>query len=262
MPVSPSLRRWVALILIGAAGGVLSGMFGVGGGIIMVPLLLSFGGMDQRQAASTSLVAVLPTSIVGSISYLARGEADLRIGALVAIGGIVGSLIGTWLLRRLPMAALRWMFIVLLLAVALRMLTAQPVRGHEVEWNVGIVLGLVAVGLVAGIAAGLFGIGGGVIVVPALILLLGVSDLLAKGTSLVVMILTSITGTVANARRGLVDVRVGIVVGASASAASFLGVALAFLLPARLSSVLFALLVLVTAAQLSVRAVRAQRRGV
>ncbi|MGO7983916.1 sulfite exporter TauE/SafE family protein, partial [Rhizobium johnstonii] len=79
------------LVLTGVIGGVLSGAFGVGGGILMVPLLINLVGMNQRQASATSLLAIVPTSIVGSITYLAAGHVDLLAGLFLAIGGVIGS---------------------------------------------------------------------------------------------------------------------------------------------------------------------------
>ena len=82
---------------------------------------------------------------------------------------------------------------------------------------------------------------------------LGLADLLAKGTSLAAMIPTAISGSIANARRGLLDVRAGLVVGLCATGFSFAGVALSFLLPARISGVLFAALLLLAALQLALK---------
>src|ERR1700712_1605533 len=92
-------RRVLVPVIVGLVGGLLSGAFGVGGGIVMVPLLLWLTDLDQRRAAATSLVAIIPTSIVGSITYFANG-AVLPVAALIiAAGGLAGSLIGTPLLR-------------------------------------------------------------------------------------------------------------------------------------------------------------------
>jgi uncharacterized membrane protein YfcA len=255
-----TVRYWLALVLIGLIGGLLSGMFGIGGGIIMVPLLISLAGMDQRRAAATSLVAIVPTSIAGSLTYLANGQIDLLAGAIVAVGAIGGAIIGSLLLRRIPLVWLRWMFIALIVGVAVRMLLVTPVRGEQLELTGLLGLGYLALGLVMGICSGLFGIGGGVIAVPSLIALFGMSDLIAKGTSLLVMIPTGITGTITNVRGKLVNVRAGVVVGIAATVAAVPGVALALLLTPRVSSILFAALLVVAAVQLAVKAVRAQRR--
>lgn len=258
-PARDGSRYWIALIAIGIIGGLLSGAFGVGGGILMVPLLISLAGMDQRIAAATSLVAIVPASMAGFATYAANGEVDLIAGAIVAIGAIAGAVLGSQLLRRLSLSWLRWLFIALLVLVAVRMILIAPVRGAELELSWPVAFGLVALGLVMGVASGLFGIGGGVIAVPAFIALFGMGDLIAKGTSLLVMIPTALSGTVSNVRGKIVDVRAGIVVGLAATAASFGGVAIAFLVPPRLSSVLFALLLAFAAVQLTIKAIRARR---
>ncbi|KRE21922.1 hypothetical protein ASG80_11980 [Agromyces sp. Soil535] len=252
---------WVRLALVGAAGGLLSGAFGVGGGILMVPLLIVFANMDQRRASATSLAAIVPAAIAGSLTYFANGQIDLLAALIVAVGGIIGSWIGSWLLRRLSLGWLRWLFIALLIAVAVRLVLVAPVRADGLlELDALPILGMIALGVVIGIASGLFGIGGGVIMVPAFIALFGMSDLVAKGTSLAVMIPTAVSGTVANTRAGMVDLRVALVVGLAATVASFGGVAIAFLLSPEWSAWLFAALMVVAAVQLAIRAIRLQRK--
>lgn len=258
-PYTP--RRVLALLLVGALGGLLSGAFGVGGGTIMVPLMIWLLGFDQRRAAATSLAAIVPTAIAGAIGYLAGGEADLAAALLVAAGGMGGSLVGTRLLRTLPLGWLRWMFIALLVLVAVRLFFEVPARDTGIELTPVVIVGLVVLGVVIGVAAGMFGIGGGVIIVPVLVTVFGASDLIAKGTSLVAMIPTAATGTVANARAGMLRLTDGLLVGCSAVLAGLAGVALAFVLPPRLSAVLFGVLMLVVAGELTHRALRARRGG-
>lgn len=253
-------RRVLVLVLVGVLGGLLSGTFGVGGGIVMVPLLMWFLGMDQRRAAATSLVAIVPTAIAGSIQYQALGHLDVVAGLLVAVGGIGGSLIGTRLLRSLPLGWLRWLFIALLVLVAVRLFFELPSRESDLVYSPAAVIGLVLVGVVMGIASGLFGIGGGIILVPVLISFFGFGDLVAKGTSLLAMIPTSVTGSVANLRARLVRLSDGVIVGVAAVAASFGGVALAVLLPPRAATITFGVFVLLIAVQLAVRALRARRQ--
>jgi uncharacterized protein len=260
-PAVEARLPWVRLSLVGAAGGLLSGAFGVGGGVLMVPLLIAFARMDQRRASATSLAAIVPAAIAGSIAYLANGEIDLIAALFVAIGGIVGSWVGSWLLRRLSLGWLRWLFIALLIAVAVRIVLVTPVRGDRLlELDAVSIIGMIALGIVIGIASGLFGIGGGIIMVPAFIALFGMSDLVAKGTSLAVMIPTAVSGTVANTRAGIVDLRAALVVGVAATLASFGGVAIAFLLSPEWSAWLFAALMVIAAVQLTVRAIRLRKK--
>jgi uncharacterized protein len=250
-----------ALLLVGAVGGLLSGMFGVGGGIIMVPLLMLMAGMDQRRASATSLVAIVPSAVVGTIAYGVQGQIEWIAGAVIAAGAVVGAPIGARLLRTLPLGWLRWLFIGFLLIIAVRLIVVEVERAGTFSLGVWPVVGLVVLGFVMGVASGMFGIGGGVIAVPVLIALFGFGDLVAKGTSLLAMIPTALAGSIVNVRAGLVTVSHGAIVGVAAAVASFGGVALAFLLPPQLSGVLFGLLLLAVVAQLSVRAIRAHRSG-
>ena len=193
----------------------------------------------------------MPTAIVGAAAYLTAGEADLLAGLLISAGAVPGALLGSALLKRLPVAALRWMFIVFILAIAARLVLIPPPRGGHVPFEPLIGAGYVLLGLVMGVLSGLLGIGGGIVAVPALVGVFGISDLVAKGTSLLVMIPTSLVGTVANWRARTVRVGDGLVVGAAATVASLPGAALALALPPQLSTTLFAALLLVVAAQLT-----------
>jgi uncharacterized membrane protein YfcA len=254
-------RRILALIAIGLVGGFLSGLFGIGGGVLMVPLLILVLKVDQRHASAMSLLAVLPAAIVGAITYGFEGHVDLIAAALIAAGGIVGALIGTRMLRRLSLAWLRWLFIVFLLLMAVRMLIEMPEGTTRFEFSPIVVAGLLGLGVIGGIASGLFGIGGGVIFVPALTGIFAVTELVAKGTSLLAMIPTATTGSIANLRARLVRVPDGLALGISAALAAYPGAVVAHALPTRLSHILFAVLVLIVAAQLIVRAIREGRAG-
>jgi len=247
------------LVFIGISAGLLSGAFGVGGGIIIVPLLVAFAGLDQKQAAATSLLAILPTAIAGSITYLANGEVDYVAAAFIAAGAIVGAFIGAALLKRIPIAVLRWLFIGMLVVVAVRMFFEDPVRGEPLTLTPLLAVAYVALGLVMGIAAGLLGVGGGIIAVPALVSLFGISDLVAKGTSLLVMIPTTVSGTLRNRSSGFVQVRTGLVVGAAAAVASVGGAYVALTIPAKAASVAFAVFLVVIAIHLTLRAIAAHR---
>jgi uncharacterized membrane protein YfcA len=262
MTTEPQSARpsWITLTLVGVVGGLLSGAFGIGGGVVMVPLLLWLASMDEREASATSLSAVFPASVVGSIGYLLHGQVDLLAAVALALGGIPGALLGTWLVRRIPVGLLRWLFIALLAAVAVRTLVApnDSFGTRHVDW-VALLL-LVLVGLVTGVASGLFGVGGGIIVVPALTLGFGFAPLVAKGTSLVMMIVSSGTGTFSHFRERVIALRTSAIVAVSAIVASYGGVLLALTMTSTVSQLLFGLLLVATVLQLTVRAIRLARR--
>lgn len=248
-------RRVALLVVVGVLGGVLSGFFGVGGGTVMVPLLIWLMGMDQRRAAATSLVAIVPTAVVGAVTYAAGGHVAIMAGVLLSAGAIGGALLGSRLLRRLPLGVLRWMFIGLLGFAAVETLLEIPSRDASISVTPTSGAMLLLVGVLMGVASGLFGVGGGIVAVPILIAGFGSSDLLAKGTSLLAMIPTALTGSVVNVRAGLVTAADGLVAGAAAAVASLVGVALAYVVSPFTSGLLFFALMVVTMSQLAYRAV-------
>lgn len=254
-----SRRDWIALIAIGLAAGFLSGFLGVGGGTIIVPALTGFLAFNQRLAAGTSLAAIIPPAIVGVIGYVVTGSVNWIAGLILIAGAIAGAWIGSWLLNKLPLIVLRWMFIVFLLGVAVSLFFAVPSRDAEVDITALTALMLVALGLVTGIISGLIGVGGGVILVPALMLLFGSSDLEAKGTSLLVMIPTTITGTIGNSRRGNVDLKAAAAIGLTAALTSLLGVWCAVLIDPWVGSILFGGYLLFIAGQNAYKTIKSQR---
>lgn len=244
------------LLAIGAIGGLFSGLFGVGGGFIMVPLLMAWLRFDQRRASATSLLAIIPPAALSASLYGARGQIDLLAAAIIAIGAIAGTPLGALLLRRISLVWLKWLFIAGLLATALRLVIVVPERGGALDYGVVTVLGLVVLGVLMGVLAGLLGVGGGIVAVPVLIAVFGVGDLLAKGTSLLAMIPGAVAGTLTNLRGGLVRWQEALTMGGAAAAMSLVGVWLAFLIPPQVSGWLFALLLLGVSVQMALRPVR------
>ena len=257
----PRDARFILTCLgVGLAAGLLSGLFGVGGGTVIVPLLVLSLGFDQRLAAGTSLAAIVPTATVGVISYAVHGSVAWIPALILAAGAVVGAQAGTWLLPRMPITALRWGFVGFLVVVIVSLFIVIPSRDAGLPITIVSVVGLIALGLITGVLAGLLGVGGGVIVVPVLMLLFGVSDLVAKGTSLLMMIPTAISGTVGNVRRRNVDLVAAALVGGAASTTTALGAWLATIVDPLLGNILFAAFLTVIAVQMAVRAVRGRKR--
>lgn len=199
--VQSTRSPWWGLLLLGAAVGLASGMFGVGGGIIIVPVLVYLFHIDQRIASGTSLLAIVPTALAGVIAYGMHGNVNILLAALMAIGSVVGAPVGAWLLQRLPKRALQLSFMAFLVVIIVSLFLVLPNRESEIYLDVALGALLVVLGFVAGVASGLFGIGGGVVVVPLLVLVFGASDLMAKGSSLLMIIATGLSGTIANVRQ-------------------------------------------------------------
>ncbi len=112
--------RW-RFALIGVAAGLFAGFFGVGGGIIIVPLLVAFGRASQHTAHATSLAAIFVISLSALGGYATSGEVDFGLGVALGIGGIVGSSLGASLMHRLSPTTLKLVFAGLLVVLGTRM---------------------------------------------------------------------------------------------------------------------------------------------
>lgn len=218
-----TMNRILLVIATGVGAGFLSGLFGVGGGLVIVPALMGVLGMDQRRASATSLAAIIVTAAVGSGNYALHGEVSWAGAALLVVGALAGSQVGVSLLRRLPAPSLPWILIGFTVFVIVSQYLHVPTREGSVSLTPASCALMILVGLCAGILSGLVGVGGGSVIVPGMELAVGAGDLIARGTSLLVMIPTGIAGTVTNLRHGMVDLRVGLIVGASAAATAPVG---------------------------------------
>lgn len=244
------------LVAIGAATGLLGGFFGVGGGIILVPLLV-WAGLGRHRAHATSLASFIVIATAGAISFGVSGAVDLGVGVAVGIGGIVGSTIGATVMHRMSARNLAIAFALVLLVTGIRMVTgAEPLPGASGFGGIGMILVGVAIGLISGLFAGLAGIGGGVVIVPATVLLLGLDQHVAQGTSLVAIVLTAIAGSVVNLRNRRVQFRDSLVIGVGGVFGSVVGVRLALGIEGRTLSIAFGFLVLFVAVRTLYRTLR------
>jgi len=114
--------RIAKLLLIGFVAGVFGALFGVGGGIVLVPLLVLVVALDQRHAAATSLAAILVSSLAGALTYAAHGDLRPGAAAIVGIPAVAGVVLGTTLQQRMPVQRLTYLFALLLAVVGVRLL--------------------------------------------------------------------------------------------------------------------------------------------
>ena len=246
------------LVLIGLAAGFVGGGLGVGGGIVMVPLLVAVG-FDQHRSHATSLAAVVLIAAAGSVSFGISDEVALGIGITVGIGGVVGSVIGASVMHRTNPRTLTIIVGFVLLVAALRMIGgANPLPGAAGFGDMTQVSVATGIGLVAGFFAGLAGIGGGVVIVPSTVLLLGLSQHEAQGTSLVAIVFTAIAGTLVNLENKRVRLEDGLVVGGGGVIGSLIGSQFALGVEGRTLSLVFGFMVLFVALRIFYRTLRSQ----
>jgi len=248
-------RRTVLLLLVGVCAGFLSGVFGIGGGILIVPGLIYIGGMDARRAHGTSLAAVLPISVASLAAYWRAGNVDWSVGAWLAVGAIAGAYIGTALLAVISKRTLGIVFSILLVVAGVR-LFFDVSGGGRAPLDVTSVVGLLFIGLVTGAIAGLLGLGGGIVLVPYMTIIEGIESVIAKGTAVAVTVPTASVGTWRNRANDNVDVVAALLVGVPGIALAFVGAWVATRISDTASNVSFAVLILIVATRTIAGAVR------
>ena len=198
----------IALLITGIGVGFASGLLGVGGCFIMIPVqywVLTAAGIDPtiaiRVAFGTNLLVVLPTALSGAIGHTRKGAVLWRAGIVLGVTGAFSSLLGGYVAAHLPGRILTTIFGLAILAGAVRMLTAKPPKITEEPTKNLFTYFLW--GLPLGFACGLIGIGGGVLMVPVMVVILKFRMHQAVGTSTAMMIFTSIGGVTSYIIEGL-----------------------------------------------------------
>lgn len=212
----------VKTIVVGFFSGYLSGQLGVGGGALTTPAIRIFLLYPAAIAVGTPLAVIIPTAITGGVRYARSGLVDWQLARRVSTSGMVGVLSGAYATKFVSAHLIMIITAVVLLGLGVRM----AVRGRE-EREKGAVsgreigtIGTYALGLLAGLFSGFLGLGGGVVMVPAFVGPLGRNIKCAFGTSLVVMSVFAIPGSIVHYSLGHVDVRlallliVGVIPGA------------------------------------------------
>lgn len=279
----------IVLILVGIGIGVLSGMLGIGGGTIMVPVLRLGYGLDAFMATATSLFAIIPISLAGAITHIRARSCFPKLGLLLGIAGAVtssagvylGSISPSWLIM-LAAAIIIVYSAFTMLRKALRMgkggadpSVADGQKGTDPATPTGnkgtdsygafeaeqtspcafvftrknVALAVV-IGLIAGFASGYVGVGGGFIMVPLMTAWLGIPMKRTSGTSLIAIIILAIPGVIQQAFLGHIDYLAGIMLCAGAIPGAVLGARLVPRVPERTLRFIFAGLLAVAAVML------------
>lgn len=256
-------QRLLALAA-GLGAGIAGGLFGVGGGIVLIPILTGFFKLTQHRAHGTSLAIIGATALVSVTVYGAHGNVKWWTALFVAIASMFTARFGARLTMRFTPHNLAKVFAVFLFIVALRLLFKAPAAeasvSHVAPGPASIAFDL-AVGCVVGLVAGFMGVGGGIIAVPVFTLVLGMHQQLAQGTSLAVILVTAPAGAIEHARHGNVVkgmvplIALGALIGGPLSSWFVQG------LPQALLARAFAVFLLLNSINAYVRADRRARRA-
>ena len=209
-------------LLAGAVIGIMLGLLGGGGSILAVPALVYLIGVDLRQAIPTSLIVIAAASMVGALPKVLAGQVQWRLAGVFVVAGVPATFVGTAIGRHLPDSVVLIGFAVVMGVAGLRMLRDQGETGSActvgdtgINWRRCAPRSIPA-GLLVGLLTGLFGVGGGFLIIPALVLMLGVEMPIAIGTSLLIIVVNSLAGFLAHVGDANVDWSVaGAFVGAA-----------------------------------------------
>lgn len=243
------LEEWIVLLLVGIVAGIMSGMFGIGGGAIIVPALILFLDFTQVQANGTSLAALLlPVGVLACISYYRQGKLRLAPAFLVAIGLAGGVWFGAGVALDLPADTLRQSYGIFLLYMAWRYISPRKwwqewrkINREDVQedtdlqaLSAGMMALMLGVGVLAGLASGMFGIGGGVVIVPALMSLAKFDQKLATGTSLGALLLpVGLPGAIRYYEAGQLEIMTAVPIALMLLVFGLVGANLALSLPTK-----------------------------
>ena len=247
----------IGILIVGIIAGVMSGLFGIGGGIIMVPSLIAFFGMGMLNANATSLAAMLlPVGILGVVTFYKAGYINVRNALWISLGLLSGSFFGAELAVSVDVKVLSKLYAAFLLYVAIGYLdipkllwgkkhekvVLPPANGENIKYSFWL---FIALGIFAGVIAGLFGKGGGLVIVPMLIKFFKYDAKAATATSLAALQLpVGLPSVIVYAQSGYLNwlyaglMALGIVFGV------FFGTKLAIKLPASMFKKVYAFFLL------------------
>jgi len=249
-------------ILLGALIGLSLGLVGGGGSILTVPVLVYTIGQPVQAATTTSLAIVGLNALIGMAGHARKHRVGFRTGLIFGVVGIGGALVGSWLNTFIPARLLLVLFALIMLIAAVAMLRrrGEPSETGKVhdgarsarEWSM-----IAASGTVVGLMTGFFGVGGGFVIVPALVLVLGLSMRLAVGTSLLIIAINSAVSLAAHLRTGSLDLAITGLFVLGGLVGALVGVSLAGRVPPRRLTQIFAALIVVVAGYILYRTYRA-----
>lgn len=240
-------------VLLGLVLGTLGGLFGIGGGLIAIPVVGLFFGLDQHLAQGTALVMVVPNVLLAVWRYNQHNRIDLRQAAALAIPGLCGAMLGSRVALHLQAELMRLYFVGFLLLLALyngyRVIARAAPSGRGLRHGLP---ALTLLGVVSGIAGGLMAVGSAVVATPVLTALFGASQVVAQGLSLTLALPSTLATLIIYALHGEVDWGLGIPMAVGGLLSISWGVRLAHSLPERILRLGFCLFLLACAVALYV----------
>ena len=232
MPAGSFYKDQAKGLVIGLAGGAFGGLVGLGGGVIMIPLMVLLGKLTQHAAHGTSLVAIVFTGLIGAIAYFLHGYVDWKASLILAVCAVCTARVGALYAHSLPERKLKKAFGFFLVFVALFLISKDFIMGSS--YHAGSVMYYIILfltGIFTGFVSGMMGVGGGGIMVPPLVILIGMPQHLAQGTSLLAMVPGSAMGAATHYKLGNVAKKIAPGLAAGAAIGGYFGATFAHFVP-------------------------------
>ncbi|NLJ72312.1 MAG: sulfite exporter TauE/SafE family protein [Syntrophomonadaceae bacterium] len=241
----------IILIITGIIAGILSAILGIGGGIVILPatqLLLHF---DPATAVATTLLAIALTTISGAYGHYRNGIVEVKTALLVGSGGVIGVILGSYIFKNYLTTNTIYIegFLgIIFLLMVYRMgkdvyrELRDDIKPEEKAASLSGPLWLVLLGMFVGILTGMLGLGGGFIIVPAMLWLFGIPPMIAVGNTLLAMVPITMVGALIKLGQGFVNLNAGLVIGLGSIFGAQIGVKISSLVNPVLFKAVFTLI--------------------
>ena len=237
------------LILLGFAAGILGSMVGLGGGIIVVPVL-TFLGFPPTVAASNSLFAALSNAIASTISYSRQKRIEISLGIKLGLLSIPGTVLGAIISNDVTPDIFKILFGFVLIASAVYIFLRKKIESKEKTLSVQMIIFAVGASFFAGIISAFFGIGGGIIFVPLMVVGIGMAMKKAAPTSQLILLFSSLSGVISHSLLGHPDFTQAGFLAIGAFAGGLMGARLSINIKERYLQIIVSVVILIAAGKL------------
>jgi len=241
--------EYITFLLIGLVGGTVAGLMGIGGGTVIIPLLLYLSGVEVKEATAMSMVHIVFASISGTMFNYFQKTIIFKYALYFGLSSMAFSFLGGYFTKFIPDLTIKIMYLAALTVSFVMLLLRSRISSHKTEPTKKDIYKIIPIGAIAGFMAGILGIGGGFLFVPALLFFMGLPMNLATGTSLGAIIFTSIPGLIGKVISVDFNILFGVIVGIGGIGGARLGTYLKTRISQKVTRVLFILFFIVVFAR-------------